>query len=305
MSHYSSRSVVHILFIEANPVDAERIDQILCEAHQTAFAVTRVTRFQEALERLDTHCFDLILLDLTRQDPTDLAMMTQFCAKVPGFPIVVLMGEDERRGAEAMEAGAHEYVSAGSLDGDHLPQALRYALTRHWMQKNIQVSSLTDELTGLKNGDGLVLMAEQQRKIAQRSGREFLLLALSLDPLAWTGADTGDREGDRALIDIAQILRKTFRATDVIARTGPHEFAVAVLDTHARWSAAFVARLEHNVTLHNTQAQRPYELKIRIGIATYRSDDPSTIEALLEEAHAARIVPPLFSPRMELAATPG
>ena len=291
MSDRYARSRIEILFVQAHPDDAERIDRILCAAHQAQFVITRVERVEDATEGAETPRFDLILLDLFRSVQDGPTLIRRVRSELPGLPIVVLAGEAERHGADAVAAGACDFVHRDSLDGEQLPRALKYALTRHWMQANVQATSLMDELTGLKNERGLLLMAEQQRKIAQRTGREFLLLAVSLDRIACVGAAASDREHDRALIDVAQILRKTFRGTDVIARTGGNEFAVALLDTQPEWSGGFVARLEQNVANHNAEAQRPYELKIRIGIANYRSDDPSSIDSLLATAQTAPCAP--------------
>ena len=42
--------------------------------------------------------------------------------------------------------------------------------------------------------------------------------------MKWINDTLGHREGDRALIDTASILRNTFRASDIVARIGGDEF---------------------------------------------------------------------------------
>ena len=42
----------------------------------------------------------------------------------------------------------------------------------------------------------------------------------------------GHQEGNRALVETANILRDSFRQSDILARFGGDEFAVLVTDTH-------------------------------------------------------------------------
>jgi diguanylate cyclase (GGDEF)-like protein len=56
----------------------------------------------------------------------------------------------------------------------------------------------------------------------------------------------GHREGDRALKDLASILKKTFRKSDIIARIGGDEFAV-LLESTDKNSETLLTRLHENV----------------------------------------------------------
>ncbi len=110
--------------------------------------------------------------------------------------------------------------------------------------KEIQALAISDPLTGLYNRRGFIALAEQQLKLADRTRRGALLFFADLDGMKWINDTLGHEEGDRALVDIASILKETFRLSDIIARIGGDEFAVLVIDTTAVTPEILTARLK-------------------------------------------------------------
>ena len=84
--------------------------------------------------------------------------------------------------------------------------------------------SLHDELTGLYNRRGFITLAEQQLKIADRMKTSILLLFGDLDGMKFINDTFGHQEGNQALIDTTNILKDTFRGSDILARVGGDEF---------------------------------------------------------------------------------
>src|SRR3989338_4049286 len=89
---------------------------------------------------------------------------------------------------------------------------------------------LEDGLTGLYNRRGFTLLVEQQFSIAKRSGKEIFLIFSDIDHLKPINDAFGHMAGDQVLVDIAQILKKSFRESDIIARIGGDEFVIALID---------------------------------------------------------------------------
>ena len=67
-------------------------------------------------------------------------------------------------------------------------------------------------------------------KIADRVKKGMLLIFADLDGMKQIN-DTLTSGGIRVLIDVAYILKKTFRESDIIARFGGDEFVVLSLET--------------------------------------------------------------------------
>ena len=91
-------------------------------------------------------------------------------------------------------------------------------------QEKYRTLSLYDELTQLHNRRGFDVLAEQQLKIANRTRNRTLLLFADVDNMKLINDNFGHQEGDKALIDTANILKKSTRKSDIIARIGGDEF---------------------------------------------------------------------------------
>jgi len=88
------------------------------------------------------------------------------------------------------------------------------------MEMEIHVLSLRDEFTGVYNLRGFSLLAEQVLHLAQRSQLPLSVLFVDLDDLKEINDSFGHDVGSTYLIEIAEILKETFRETDVIGRVG-------------------------------------------------------------------------------------
>ncbi len=157
---------------------------------------------------------------------------------------------------------------------------------RKRMEEELLTLSLRDGLTSLYNRRGIVTLAEQQLKIADRMKKEMLMIYIDLDKMKHINDTFGHQEGDRALIDTAHILENTFRSSDIIARLGGDEFAILALETGEMYSETLVNRLKANVETHNDKSGRSYTLSLSVGVTHYDPDAPCSIEELLSRADA-------------------
>lgn len=87
-------------------------------------------------------------------------------------------------------------------------------------------AAVEDGLTGLLNRRGLVLVGEQIVATARRAGNAVHCLFIDVDGLKDVNDRQGHRAGDMVLVAVADALRQSVRAGDVVARWGGDEFAV-------------------------------------------------------------------------------
>lgn len=125
--------------------------------------------------------------------------------------------------------------------------------------------SLTDDLTGLYNRRGFLALAEQHFSLTHRTPQHLLLFYADMDGLKRINDLYGHQEGSAALRRVADILRQTFRATDVIARVGGDEFTVLAINAAPASAEAAVVRLRENLREYNARRSRGYELSLSIG----------------------------------------
>ncbi len=151
----------------------------------------------------------------------------------------------------------------------------------------IQTLSLADELTGLYNRRGFVAFCEQHVNSVHRTNKGLAIVYADLDGLKQINDSFGHKEGDRALTKTAELLKETFRSSDVLGRWGGDEFTVlAALDPEG-CVESLVSRLEKKFESYNALNHVPYKLSLSIGVAELKSDGTQSMEDLMARADAA------------------
>jgi diguanylate cyclase (GGDEF)-like protein/PAS domain S-box-containing protein len=166
-------------------------------------------------------------------------------------------------------------------------EVVRDITVRKKMENRLEEAAITDDLTGLLNRRGFYTLANQQCRMADRTKRGLSLLFVDLDRMKQINDELGHEAGDLALKDTADILIKTFRKSDIIARMGGDEFAVLITEP-SRPGIEYVImnHLKNNLAAHNEQGHRKYELSLSMGISNYNPDRPCSVSDLLTRADA-------------------
>lgn len=152
-------------------------------------------------------------------------------------------------------------------------------------EEKLYSMSMTDELTGLYNRRGFLALVEQQLKLAHRENKKMFLMSADLDFLKLINDIMGHQRGDMAIINTANILKETFRESDIAARIGGDEFVVLGVDTPDTNFETLAERLRENLNTHNDKVNEPLgELSLSYGFAIYDPKYPRSIYELLSEA---------------------
>lgn len=154
---------------------------------------------------------------------------------------------------------------------------------RRKIEKTLRELAITDDLTKLYNRRGFLLLGEQYLKLSERLKRRAILLYIDVDNLKWINDNLGHTEGDRALIEIASILRRISRKSDILARMGGDEFVLLGLETGTNNYSALMKRINERIEARNRK-HLPYKLSVSMGLALYDPDKPLSLKSLLEEA---------------------
>ncbi|MEL0657641.1 diguanylate cyclase [Psychromonas arctica] len=144
---------------------------------------------------------------------------------------------------------------------------------------------LTDELTGVSNYRGLVSAGDNYFRLAQRAKKAYFALYVNVVGMEKINETQGKKEGEQLLILFANILKNTFRETDIIARTGDDEFIVLMNDSEYEIvdNTKFV-RLDANVKKFNSTMNKAYRLVIDTGIVEYNAGSHSNLSSLIKNA---------------------
>ncbi len=188
---------VRVLLIEDSPSDARLIKLSLLEDRSHAFEVTREESLDDAIVRLQTERFDVILLDLGLPDSTGIDTLVRTSAAAPQLPIVVLTGsEDHEISLEAIRRGSQDYLIKGHVDGNVVANAIRHSIER---------KQAAEELKALN--EQLEYRVAERTAVAERRTEQLRRLAAEL-----TLAE--QRERGR----LAQVLHDGLQQTLVAAK---------------------------------------------------------------------------------------
>lgn len=150
--------------------------------------------------------------------------------------------------------------------------------------KAFERKGMEDELTGLLNRRGFVALVTRQFEVTKQKGEQTFLIFLDVDHLKHINDKFGHAMGDEALATTARILNKSFRRSDVIARIGGDEFVVSLSVGSKEDAELGVERLVKNLNEHNQVGENPYTLKLSVGVASSRVNEPEALEELLDQA---------------------
>jgi diguanylate cyclase (GGDEF)-like protein/PAS domain S-box-containing protein len=199
------------------------------------------------------------------------------------------------------EIGGNEYTMV-TKDGTAFPALIHSAITtlpggrrgfrsiiiditeRKQMEEQLRTMSIVDELTGLYNRRGFMALCQQQMLVAQRAMKCAALFFFDLDHMKWINDALGHQEGDKALADIAAVLKGSFRKSDIVGRMGGDEFAVFAVDAAEEERGETLERLRGTLDSRNESGARKYRLSVSVGVAHFNAENPTSLEELIGRA---------------------
>src|SRR6266581_2503089 len=157
---------IKLLLVEDEAVCAALVQEMLTSASASPFAVTRVKRLGEALERVGQDRFDVALLDLALPDGHGLRTYSELHARAPALPIIVLTGcDDEELALQAVREGAQDYLVKGQWDGRMLGRVIRYAIERKRASEALRRSEEFFRLISENVNDLITVIDKEGRRL--------------------------------------------------------------------------------------------------------------------------------------------
>jgi diguanylate cyclase (GGDEF)-like protein len=190
------------------------------------------------------------------------------------------------------KAGGANHLNAALLGSGAVGVAVGILLFFAWriskMENEIHDLILRDEATRLYNFRGFNMLAEHALRLAQRSNVPFSVLFVNLENLAQVHAELGPNASAAALREAGEILKATFRESDIKGRIGGDEFAVAGQFDRAGISVAAL-RLEAATAVRNAKGGRAIALKFSLGhVTTSGAGSEESLKEMLDRAGQMR-----------------
>jgi len=128
-------------------------------------------------------------------------------------------------------------------------------------------------VTGLYSRDGFLTIGRRHQEEAVRSGGSMVLICVLFENLQALRDAFGPGTADRALNDVAALLKGCCRRSDVVGRLGEAQFAVLGVDAVAPSAAVMRNRLEQHLTVHN-QTRSPWgPIDLRSSVGSWTPQD--------------------------------
>jgi two-component system, cell cycle response regulator len=299
-------SDVRALVIDDDPATRDLVSRCLPETSTVVCAHNTQNALRMALE----YDPQLIVINWTVGGESGLDVCRALRRTKAGQQVYILIltpKQDEDTLAGALESGANECIVSPVIlrvlearigvalrviglqqevvrDREEIRQHLAELAV---LNRTLEQAALTDPLTGLPNRRYALDRLLQEWASSQRSRTPLTCMIVDLDHFKQVNDTYGHDAGDQVLREVAVVLRKTMRATDVVCRIGGEEFVVICRDTDPATSWECAERLRRRVAEHVTRVgSAEIRMTISIGIA-HRGAFVRDVETLLKQADLA------------------
>jgi two-component system, cell cycle response regulator len=243
---------------------------------------------REGLEIADREDPDLVLLDV------DMPGMTGFevCQRLKEnaatclIPVIFLSGsggaDDKVKG---LDLGAVDFVTK-PFDTFELRARVRAALRTKHLQDLLRKYALIDPLTELPNRRALDERLQQEWARLLRHGGHLSVLMADIDHFKRFNDQFGHPVGDEVLRQVAHLLARGCRESDMPVRYGGEEFVVVAPETTAQAAAELAERLRLSICAQPLQAHG-HSLDVTASFGVADNDGAKKPEELVRAADEA------------------
>ena len=284
---------ITILVVDDDPLALDTLAELLVES---GYRVFTAQGGQKALDILESHHgIDLIVSDLMMPQMDGIALTKEIHSAGMDIPIIVITGfATIELAVETMKAGAADFITR-PFNNDQIKITIKKVLETKRLKKLAgerefykQLSN-QDEMTGLANYRACHETLERETERAKRYNRPLSIMMIDIDDFKLCNDTYGHLAGDSAMVQIAGLIKKQTRASDVATRYGGEEFMVILPETAIDEASAVAERIRESIAQHQFLSDEGLPmapLSVTIGLSAL-PDHASTKKDLIRTADIA------------------
>ncbi|MFT6984636.1 MAG: diguanylate cyclase (GGDEF)-like protein [Psychromonas sp.] len=146
----------------------------------------------------------------------------------------------------------------------------------------VQLATL-DELTGISNRRGFLALAQSSLNFSVRNKFPVTLVYLDLDHFKSINDNFGHSEGDSVLVAFADLIKSTFRDSDLFARLGGDEFVLLLNSASKKQAEQTIEKFRLSLKTYNQERKCAYNVSFSYGVVEFTHKKHATIEELLAD----------------------
>ena len=155
------------------------------------------------------------------------------------------------------------------------------------LQDRLREQALRDPLTDVFNRRYLDTFLERELAQARRARNPLAVMILDIDHFKQINDTHGHLAGDQVLRDVADLIRDTVRASDIICRLGGEEFLVVLPGASLEGAVDLAHRLRASLEAQSSRFDgKSIACTVSIGVAAYAHDGQG-VDNLIASADAA------------------
>lgn len=270
----------HVMVIDDDIVQTKRILATLSKHYK----VTMVEEPEEARHIAESQAegIDLIIISTELMEADGLRLATQLKTLEPlrHVPVIMLVDEHEDQlMLKGLELGINDYLIL-PVDENEMIARVKTQIRRKKYQEALKANyrnslnmAITDKLTGLYNRHYLDTHIHNVVGQALENHKALSLMIMDMDHFKSVNDTYGHDCGDEVLKQLAEIIIKSTRGSDLAARLGGEEFVVLMPETNEQAAYDMGERMRRTVEAHEFRISNPVGVikkTVSIGVANLR-----------------------------------
>lgn len=181
-----------------------------------------------------------------------------------------------------IDPGRIDFFYMLSLEIGSSIRHLQMSIEQERYKAELQTLARHDNLTGLYNRLGLV--GTVAGFVKTNGNKKLVALMADLDHLKQINDTFGHSAGDAAIIQSAEILRKSLGKAAPLGRTGGDEYMAVFVAKDGKAVEKIERKIKEACRKYNEKSEKPYYVELSVGCNVFEAFDYTDLNSVMEQA---------------------